>query len=719
MKKKLAVALTLIMLATLALPFTADAAYDQDLERAIGIAKGMFNISDQFNSFSYNINKQNNRTIFELTWSDTKGRLGGITAAIDSSGRIFNYYRSMPYDRQSQKRLPAVSKADAFNKAAAFVRKLKTVAWEQLSYMETDNGRSVISDGAYQFNFVRVEKGIPFPENGVNVVVDKNNGQILSYYCTWSDNLSFPDSAGILSLEQAQKAYREKLGLQLVYKYDFRYNPDQTDKAPYLVYANVYQRRSLDAKTGEAVNTENFGLFDKFSSSAIGGSDGLHSYAGAKNKDLSPKEREAVESAGAFIDEKQAEQTARTALKIDSAYKLLGTYLYKDWQAPQGYIWNLEFSRDTKEAGENSLGVGIDAKTGEVKIFRRTWSDDSKSPVKYSEQQAKSIAEDFIKSLEPEKFAESELTAWGGQEYRPVLKDDQPRQYSFNYVRKANGAYFLNNGFEVTVDTVSGKVMSYSFSWYPEPLAPPAKVIGADRANDLMFKEIGLQLQFVSVYSAATAAKVLPAPGEEIKPEIKLVYTLKPGKPANIDPLSGTLVDNEGVPFTAGNSPNYPDIRGNFAENKIKILVEYGIALPGSQFKPRQAVTQQEFLYLLQQALYPDPNLKVTDTDRIYSMLMDQGIIKQEEKAPAQVMIRQEAVKYAVRALNLNKAAEITKPIYRLPFKDANQIKPSVYGYMALGYGLNLFQGEKQLCSPGGVLTRDQAFVLIYNVLNV
>ena len=68
----------------------------------------------------------------------------------------------------------------------------------------------------------RTVKNIPYYNNGINVVINKDTGAVQSYNNNWSSALVFPDASKAISLEAAQKAFMDKLGLELIYKYSYQ-----------------------------------------------------------------------------------------------------------------------------------------------------------------------------------------------------------------------------------------------------------------------------------------------------------------------------------------------------------------------------------------------------------------------------------------------------------------------------------------------------------------
>lgn len=720
MRKKVALTLVFIFMATVLFPFQALAAYDRELEQAITTAKTLFKISDGYDNFSYNINKNNDRTVFDLMWNDSKNRLGNINVTVDSAGKVLNYYSYKPYDGRNRKKLPSVSKSDARKTADSFIQRVHPAAWKNLQYQE-NNYPMNINERNYYFYYVRVENGVPYPENGVNISVDAMTGEVQSFNYNWREDVTFPDAAGAMGLAEAQQNYAGKLGLKLLYKLSY----DQNEQQPYLVYTSVYSNRFIDAKTGDVVTGGDYYGFGYYGGAmekqmAMGGM-GNHSYADQKAEPLTPKEQEAVKNAADLMDQDKAEETARKALNIGSDFKLNYVSLYGSWRNRGDYIWNMEFGREDKSGGETryfNISAGIDARTGDILHFYRYVPHDPNAPVKYSGEQSLKIAEDFMKAIQPEKFKEVEKTAWS-EPYKGPVEGDR-RESSYTFTRKTNGIYFMENGFNLTVDNTTGTVVNYNFTWYNKPLPPADKVISPDQAHKALFDNVGIRLQYISVYPTETYGKFIPR--ETQKPEIKLVYALKPEKPANIDANTGRLLKYDGKPFEAGGVTHYADIKGHYAENQIKVLAEYGIRLPGSHLNPNQNTTRREFLYLLLKAVNPYIEMpfpeSIQDDDKMYDALMAEGIVKEGEKAYKAPLTRQDAVKFIVRALRYDKVAEI-RGIYTLPFKDGDRIKPDLYGYMAIAYGLKIIQGNNGYCNPTANLTRAQGFVLLYNFLNV
>ncbi|PKM45978.1 MAG: hypothetical protein CVV03_06120 [Firmicutes bacterium HGW-Firmicutes-8] len=719
MKKVLAFVLVFVLLLTL-FPAAALAAYDQDLEKAINSAKAIFDIPKTYNNFSYNISKQNDKTVFNLNWTD-KNMQGNVSVTIDSAAKIISYYSYKNVYGRDQKKLPSVSRSDAQIIAENFINKINPASRNKIKFQQNNNPPS-IADRNYYFNYIRYENGIPFPENNISVSIDGMTGEVQSYYCNWYEDSVFPESKGVMSLEEAQKQFTDKLGLKLVFKLGY----EVKETTPYLVYTNVYSNRFLDAKTGEVMSGDGyFGYYGGMGREKMAMDSRMGGYAPQKPASLTPEEQQAVEKAANIMDQAEAEERARKALNISPDLKLNYVSLYSDWRNKDDYIWNMDFGREEKLGGTTryyNVSVSMNAANGDIMSFYRGVPYDEDAVVKYTEEQSLKIAVDMIKSLKPDKLSEVERVTWNVPEMRP-MNGEKPRESYFNFTRKVSGAYFLDNGFNINVDNVTGTVTSYSYSWYNKTLPSTDKIITAAEADKLFFEKVGIQLQYISQDPSLKDSRILPVPSNREKWDVKLIYAVKPEKPANIDAFTGEVLDYSGKPLVTGDTAQYTDIGGHYAASRIKVLKEFGISLPGTQLIPNQTAQQREFLYLLYKAVNPYNNLAFPenseDDDNMYSYLIEAGIVKEGEKSPKSIITRQEAVKFVIRALKYDKVAEINKGIYLLPFKDADKIGSGLYGYMAVAYGLNIISGSNGYCNPGNSLTRADAFVLVYNFLNV
>ena len=141
------------------------------------------------------------------------------------------------------------------------------------------------------------------------------------------------------------------------------------------------------------------------------------------------------------------------------------------------FDWNLE---DLENNQEGQIGAEINAHNGELISYSK-WihsPDDGKKELRYSPNQAREIAEKFIKKLQPEKFKQIRLLE-EAEEYRPLIQEE--KSHNCRYIRIVNGLPFYDDGFRVSVDRATGEVTNYNLRWRSGDFPKPNNVLSPKR----------------------------------------------------------------------------------------------------------------------------------------------------------------------------------------------------------------------------------------------
>lgn len=712
MKKRFALLLSIIMVVTFIVPSMGFAVeHDKELETAIVRVKELFNITKDYDKFDWHMNSYNGITEYNLSWNDTSNKLGNIYVSVDQKGFIRSYSNYKPYFGRFERKLPDISREEGQKIAENFIKKVSPELSGKFKHIE-NNQPLTATERYYYYSFARTENGIPFYANTINVTVDNRNGTIESYYNGWSHEISFPDIKGVISKEKASEIFKEEIGLKLMYKLSY----DEDQVKPYLVYSVMDGNKAIDAKSGEVVDYNSY-YYDRYAMEKSMDSGGMG--------DLSPAEMEEINTASNIISKNDIADKAREFLKLDEEYKLRYQHLYSDWRSKDQYTWSMEFVKEQQEKTEyyyhQSASISMDARTGEIQSFYMYGPQNNEDKVKYDKDQALEIARDYIKEMHPDKIDIIEYQEMKEPIYEPMTEGELPRQYYFRFVRKENNVYFQENGFNINIDTVSGKVVNYNYGWYKGQLPSLEGTISLDKAYDALFEHTGLELQYITKQPYYYYDRYSYIQKEADQNIANLVYSVKRDKPANIDPKTGGLLDYNGKPYKEVLIEEYKDIDNSFAKKQIGVLAQYGISLPGDEFNPKAEITQREFLYLIGKAAYPYWSFSMNDLNRLdknlYELLMREGIVKEGERNPDSIVTKEEAVKYIIRILGYDRVADI-QDIYTVPFIDVDNITPDLKGYVAIAYGLNIVNGNKGYFNPTSKLTREQAAIVIYNYLN-
>lgn len=720
MKSKIALMLSFVLIFSLVLPIQGFAAeMSEELENAIKVAKTKFSIPDDY-KFSSSISTSGNKKVFYLNYSskDTLNQ-SNINITVDENGMIVDYNKYTPYDYIQTKKLPKLSRQEAKVKADAHINMIEKGLLDELQYQESN--QDSIKNTSYYFNYYRVVNGVPFYNDRVYVTVNRDTGELQNYSRSWTDKTDFPSPADTISLKEAEAAYVKNLGLRLIYKYTQKDDVITT----YPVYVPVYNNGHyvVDALTGERLRLYSNYYYDGYNEVSLTFSEQKAKVSAAAGEiQLNPEELEAVQEAANLISQEEAEKAARTVkfLGISDGHKLQSFYLGANWPDKKEYTWSLQFNKpadDNNQYGDY-ISVSINAKTSEITSFYRRKSYTEGAKPKHDKATAKAAADAFLKTYYPQYYKELEYDEMAG-EYQIYSEGTIPTSYNFSYSRLVNGIPFPDNGVNISYDNLNGIISNFDLNWYNIDFPAVDKVIGLEAANESLFKNVGLGLEYKLQTSENADRIYAPDSIENVK--VQLVYALNPNKPLFIDANTGVLQNYDGAEYKEPEKIEYTDIKGHFAEKQIMVLADNGIYLEGKEFKPSEAITQLDFMKLLSKTLnYYGPVIleKTTgaEVDELYAYLQREGIVKEGEKQPTQTVTREEAVKYIIRALKYDKVADIGS-IFNIQFEDKASISAGLSGYVAIAAGLGIVNGDGVDFEPARNVTRGESAVMIYNYL--
>ena len=694
MKSKISFVLALIIVLTI-IPITSSAEEGQDkhLREAIVKSKKLFNIGSEYDKFTQSIDIWDGKTIFYLNWSDNKDELGQINVSITMGGDVLSYSKWKPVHGEEKVQVPNITKEEALKIAKDFIGKVAPKFKENIKYIDKMVPLNIYSK-EYTYSFVRIENGVAYNNNNINISVDNSTGEVKEYSSNWDMDIEFIDIKDIISLEKAKELYKEKIGLDLIYKTAY----EDGDLKTFLVYGPLNKDIGINAKDGERASTyESHSLYDN--------NRGYDAVEEKSVAELNPDEEQAIEDVAGIISKEEAEKVARKILKLEKEYKLRDVHLYKIWGDKDEYTWDMNFEKDSEDDSRYA-NISVNAKTKKLLSFYKDILMDQEGKVQLNKKGSLALAKEFIKKFNPEDFNNLELVE--NPEDMSSLKDKKRDSYQF--IRKIDNAYVEDDGVFITIDLVNKRVEQYRLTWGNGELPIKDNLISLEKAYETLFKDIEIELKYVLKDGYDIYDK---KPNE--KKEAVLVYGLKSNMPSNIDAKTGLILNDDGKPYKETKIINYKDIKNSYAKDEIKILAQYNISLPGEEFKPNTKIIQKDFLHLLSKAKYPYFEID-NSTDGLYKYLISRGIVKEEEKAPENLVTKEEAIKYIIRALEYSQLADLSG-IYKDIFDDTKDIDPTLKGYVSIAYGLKIVQGNDNNLYPKRELKREDAANMIYNYL--
>ncbi len=708
MKKLTSVLLTVILLTGVLVPSFCygENLKNNQLEESILLAKTKLDIPEELTKFDYDVYTSNGKTSWHMRWYSEQSNDGQIYVTVDEKGNINNYSYYNPKQQINEIKFPKYSKDEAKTIAEDFINKIDQQLLNQVEYEDT-NQMLNMSSSLYKFDFIRKINNIPYYSNRITIQVDKNFGYVRYYNRNWDDDLSFPEPEEIVSKIEAQNSYKEKLGLELVYKCNY----DDEEINPYLVYTTKYNTNyCIDAFSGEKFKiNQNYYACENVKDK----SEEKDLYNNSRNiSNLSPEELKAIKEVDDLLSKEEVESIARNTeiLELDETYELKNISLNKDWPIRTELIWYLSFIKESNDNINNKYAsIKINAKTGEIKDFYISNQEYKNTEAKFSKKECERKTEEFLKSFIPNKYSQVEFDKIYDESQ--TYDNKLVTAYTFKYIRKINGISFKDNYIIVRYNPVDGKVISFNLKWYNLEFTSNDKVIDIKNIYENFFEQIGLKLQYKS--NSEDSIIPLRKGQDNLENTTNLVYAIYTDKPLCFDAITGSILNNDGTVYKEEKPIEYNDIESHYAEKQINVLAEYNIGFDINQFKPNQIITQKDFFVLYMKAI----GYNYMDEEEMYDYLIRQKIIDEKEKLPEAEIKRIEAVKYLIRALKYEKIAEMSE-MFNCPFDDVNLISPELKGYVTIAKGLGIINGSNGIFSPNDGLKRADAAIIIYNLLN-
>ncbi|AOR23535.1 YcdB/YcdC domain-containing protein [Clostridium taeniosporum] len=650
-------------------PVFADENYSKSLEHAITRAKEIINIPDTYTDFSHSNKTQNTSlgevNIFELNWSEVQGKYGNISVSIDDKGNLYNFYKFS--NKNISKTLASISKDSARQASKEFIEKALINDYNYLKEIDTYNSPS---NNVYKFKYKYYFDDIPLEFSYVSISVDKYTGEVITFNTNNynSQSTSYPNKDNIISKTEASKLYLNNIGLKLNYYSYYDYKNNKLNIFPaYCLNSNP--NIAIEAHSGEkvSINKKDNHLINDYSRYADENLD--------FSKKLTKEEDDAINNVSGLISKDLAIKTVKKYSDLAAFDDKISTVHIKKNLVSNAYIWTINFENASAE---------IDAKSNKLLSFYNysTKKDNSNT---ISQEDAQNIVNKFLNKVSPNKFKETKLEN---------INTDNNDFFKFKFIRRVNGISFINNYITVSINKFNGKISEYNTQWYDNVKFPDInKVLSPNTIFNGINDKFGLEYALSSDNN------------------ITLIYNFMDlEKNYLINPFNGIRLKFTGEEYKKNELPKYSDINGHWCEKIIEKLLENGYYLKGDKFNPDDSITQINFLrYLYSQTYTYD------DDDEFYNMLIEKGIINEEEQLPNSLLTNKDISKLVVKYLGYDKIAK-NSYIFNNPFNDC--IEDDIKGYAAICYSLGIMTGdENKNFNPNNNVTNADAAKIIYNLL--
>lgn len=700
------------------------------MKEALTVVKKRVKIPDSISKFNYSVTQRYGEECFNFTWEtpkDSKSTLReyiniSVVQNIIVSYNYSKYYTDGSGDKSSGPAFAKLSDKQLIEKAKGYCKQLNPDL-TSISDIEIDSV-SLFDDYAY-VTFGRKENGVDIPDNGGTISMNKDTGELMTYGISgwYYDGTKFASPKNKLTAAKAQEKYKEYCTLTPSYRIISTWNEEKKeyDRKPVLIYSPDFTDE-IDALTGEKSTIWDDMSKDKgtnwfpFASSAVPFKGEVEATEDCIDEDVAAG---AADSGVVFTKEELAEIEAdETMLKKEEIASLLQKDKYiklpdyvplkraelvkdekKDlYKYTMVYSYNedeevVEYAEGEEAPAQEikpyySLYVTLDAKTGKVDHFNKSYAaslDDSKP---YPVKSCGAIADKVIKYYYPDicgeyKADESNLEASDSWTNNSTGQKHYETSRQFVYHRYVNGVIVEGDDIYVNVDN-KGNVgyVSYNYTDVKFPSSVPE--FDNDKAFTQIFKQLETRLYYDGYYKPDGTVKTY------LLYDIDSFYL---NSKYQIVDWSGEVVTK-----TDSDPGKYTDIDGIKQKTAIETLARYGITLSSEngKFEPDKAITDKEFRYLVSKAAYSWAS---------YSS-------GEDEKSS---ITNKEAAKIFVDVMGGTKFAEL-KGIFKAPFDDVKSTDEYA-GYIAIAKAMGFMNGTNGKFEPDKKISRAKAMQIIYEYI--
>ena len=675
------------------------------LDKAIQIVKQNFNVPSDLQEFSSGFDSYDNRQVWRLNWTAPEGKEGSFMAEVDAnSGEIMSMYRWQGSGATGSK-IPSISITQARQIGQKHLNQLLPGKSPDLVMDQDFSIIPLDSYGSYNIYWKRTYHKIPVGSDHASMEIDRHSGEILHFNLYWT-NTKLPKPVGVISQKQAGTVFSNEQMLKLQYIFPSVPNPvrnEQKPAVPRLVYAIKHQSDAMiDAFSGTPVIAENI----------ISGAGGMGESAKNMNLpaprdeglSLSPEEQQEVEKSAGLITQGQAVEAVKKWVKIPDNMELRSAGLEKNWRNPGLRTWNLNWQL-TATTSYGNLWAQVNATNGELLSFHLNLPPVEGTASAIGKDEAKQIAEGFIKGIQPRRWNEVSF-------YDNVLQDNSPERdtgaWSFNYLRLVNGTLCPDDGIRITVDAKRKQVSSYSLDWTEASFPSTTGILGTDKANEVFLKTIPLKLRYTFIQK----------PGEQA--QVKLVYfpESKDGL-SMLDAKTGQALYQDGQ--SVSDKPQsyvFNDIEGHFAQKEISLLGQAGIfGEYGSSFHPDENITLRSLLKAMLASREGIYGIGKIEDQELINRCQRLGWIKENADLNSQVN-RDNLSLLMLCFLDIEYLTRV-EGIYQIPYQDAAQLSPTSKAAAALTWGLGIIKADGKNYDPAHIVGRGEAAVALVHTLAV
>lgn len=726
----------------------AESAETAALRAAITDVKKRIDIPKELTEFDYETNTEYETTYYNFRWyvqsEDEYGEMQtDKSIAVEYYNGFIKVYQYYDRAREMYSSKPSFPKMTPQEQEKAVMAHLKRLFPDQKGniVIERESSENELLSSTVHYSFSRKESGIDLNKNYGSMTVDRDTGKLLYYNLVWWNDAKLPDASKRLSEKQVSEIYASRKPLDVSYRLFTKINYDRennkynyTDFVLPVYYSKVYGENEIDAITGKYTSyyddrekysytsAYSWGYYDPYDDdddmwAAGEGVDGEGDVIEDDREYLTDEELQALEKENSFISEEKARKLIKDCkyirfnkeLVLSKAY--LSNYVDTNGEIRPSKVFNYEYTTDDETKDSISLSVKMDAYSGKIISFSKSYGYGDKSPNKITEPVK------YDKALPIAKEAAEYFAEDIAEEYRPNSaweKDSESVSSNVWFTRYVNDipAYF--DDMSVSVNS-NGEVLGFEYDYhkldFPEP-----DLVGTEAAYEKLFEKMKPELYYTGFTDL------------QLRSHVYLTYRFD--EDFLINALTGERITGSGEQYYTDKmykaedvkEPKlYTDIKGHKYEKEISTLWDYGVRISDNEkLGPDEPITVSEFEKLI----------GYTEYDGYFNYFSNhiyQSIRQETEDGSGYTLLRNPKLDKALTYGDLAKlyvlmyedecyTAAGIKGIYAPPFENIPTSDPDC-GYIAIAKAKGLIKDGRRF-DKNKTITRADALKIYYDYIS-
>lgn len=563
------------------------------------------------------------------------------------------------------------------------------------------------ADSIYTFRFSRVEDGIRFPDNNVEISVN-GAGKIINYSLMWNEEIKFDRPSKTISAEDAKEIMREKTPPSLSYLIPWDAQGDQRNK-PVLAYTNPFSM-VIDAKSGDVLD----GLLAPI--------DGVNEPIPVSSKRLPARHT------GKNLTQEEAVKIASQLFPLAGFELRSAQYSESDYRGNRP-VWDLSYEKKDSDDYDYAH-LSIDASTGDIYNFSKKQIKPLEKDTASSKRTAAEYREKAMETIRKWSPTLAHELYWN-EHSETKAKLGSTEEYSVTFQRYVNGVKAATGSSAVSFDPATGEILYYNADIGKETY--PAQIpdhLSAEEAADAWWKEAEIEPVFMlEQLTAEDQKKIRQQPAFIPSRSAKLVYRANStvfDEPYFLDAVSGEWRSQSSGKPVVLHRIDPVDLDGHPAAKELLLMYEYdALSLEDGKLLPDKTITRGEMIEMLmisinrgryfpiysseREASFSD----VSKQSRYFSAVenaVDSGLLdKQSSKLnPDEAITREELADMIVRALGYKNLAQYSN-MFQSDLTDiANSPKR---GSIIIATTLGIVPTDKQTFRPQATVSRADAAI--------